>query len=76
MPLGLEACCVACGSKNLCFGTLGTSASNVFIPSGIFTVHGYKTRSYTCLDCGYVNQYLPKDRLDKLKEKLRDRLKE
>jgi len=46
-------CCVRCGSENLCYGHLG-STPNVFIPSGIFTVHGFKTRSYVCTDCGYL----------------------
>lgn len=65
--------CVACGSKSLCFGYIGT-ASNVFVPSGVFTVHGYRTRSYVCFDCGHVSQFLPKDKLDKLRDKFRDRL--
>ncbi len=73
MPSRMEFCCVACGSKNLCFGYIGT-ATNAFVPSGVFTVHGYRTRSYVCLDCGHISQYLPKDKLDKLKEKFRDRL--
>ena len=72
MAIGLlESRCVACGSTHLCFGYIGTS-SNAFVPSGVFTLHGYRTRSYVCLDCGHVSQYLPKDKIDKLKEKLSD----
>jgi hypothetical protein len=61
--------CVSCGSTELCFGYLGTAA-NVFVPTGVFTLHGFKTRSYVCLKCGQMGQYIPKDKLEKLKEKL------
>ncbi len=60
--------CLNCGSTELCFGYLGTT-SNVFVPTGVFTVHGYRTRSYVCLKCGYMGNYLPKDKLEKLREK-------
>lgn len=68
-------CCVRCGSENLCYGHLG-STPNVFIPSGIFTIHGFKTRSYVCVDCGYLGTYISRNRLEKLREKLKDRLDE
>lgn len=61
--------CPACGSTELCFGYFGTS-SNVFVPSGIFTFHGYRTRSFVCLKCGHLSQFIPKDKLMKLREKL------
>ena len=67
--------CVACGSQKLCFGYLGTAA-NAFIPSGIFTIHGFRSRAYVCFDCGYVGQYISKEKMEKLKEKLKDRIGE
>ena len=65
--------CVACGSTSLCYGYVGT-ATNAFIPSGLFTIHGYRNRAYVCIDCGYVGQYISREKLEKLKEKLKDRL--
>ncbi len=64
--------CMHCGSTELAFGYQGTS-SNVFVPSGLFTFHGYKTRSYVCLQCGHLGHYMPKTGLDKLKERLKSR---
>jgi len=65
--------CVACGGEDLCFGYLGIGGvSNVFVPSNVFSISGTKTRSYVCLHCGYVGQYIPKIKL----ERLRDRFKE
>jgi hypothetical protein len=63
--------CLACGSTDLCFGYQGTAA-NVFVPSGVFTFHGYKTRSYVCLRCGQMGHFMAKDKLDKLREKIKD----
>jgi len=60
--------CLACGSTEIVFGYLGGTAS-VFVPSGVFTMYGYKTRTFVCLKCGQVNQYLSKSKLMKLKEK-------
>jgi hypothetical protein len=62
--------CIACGSTELCFGYLGTPA-NVFIPTGVFTLHGFKTRSYVCLRCGQTGNYIPKYKLVKLREKFK-----
>ena len=60
--------CVACGGKNLCYGYIGMGGvTNVFVPSGVFRVSGFRTRSYVCMNCGYIGQYLPKSKLDKLK---------
>jgi DNA-directed RNA polymerase subunit RPC12/RpoP len=67
--------CIACGSTELCFGYQGTAA-NVFVPTGTFTVHGYRSRSYVCLKCGHMSDYIPKDKLEKLKEKFKARLME
>lgn len=67
--------CIACGSTDLCFGYQGTAA-NVFVPTGTFTLHGYRSRSYVCLRCGNMSQYIPKDKLEKLKEKFKARLLE
>jgi len=67
--------CIACGSADLCFGYQGTAA-NVFVPTGTFTLHGYRSRSYVCLKCGHMSQYIPKDKLEKLKEKFKARLLE
>jgi hypothetical protein len=64
--------CVACKGGNICFGYVGT-ASNTFVPSGIFSVGGYRIRSYVCLECGHMGQYLPEDKINKLKEKLKNR---
>ena len=61
--------CTACGSTDLCYGYLGTAA-NVFVPTGVFTIHGYRTRSYVCLRCGFVGNFIAKDKLEKLKEKI------
>ena len=63
--------CPQCDSSELCFGYQGT-ASNVFVPSGVFTFHGYKTRAFVCLKCGSLSHYIPKDRLAKLKEKFKE----
>ena len=62
--------CTMCGSTELCYGYLGTAA-NVFVPSGIFTLHGYKTRSFVCLRCGYLGQFIAKDKLEKLRERIK-----
>jgi len=62
--------CLGCGSTDLCFGYQGTS-SNVFVPSGVFTIHGYKTRSYVCLKCGQMGHFMAKDKLEKLREKIK-----
>lgn len=67
--------CVHCGSSDLCYGYQGT-ASNVFVPSGTFTFHGYKTRSYVCMKCGLIGHYIPKNSLEKLKYKLSHRFPE
>jgi hypothetical protein len=62
--------CLACGSTDLCFGYQGTAA-NVFVPSGVFTFHGFKTRSYVCLRCGHMGHFMAKDKLEKLRAKLK-----
>jgi len=62
--------CLACGSTDLCFGYQGT-ATNVFVPTGVFTFHGYKTRSYVCLRCGQMGHFMAKDKLEKLRAKLK-----
>jgi len=61
-------CCLACGGKELCLGYQGTAAS-MFIPSNMFTLNGYRIRTYVCLKCGHVGQYMSKDRLQKLRER-------
>ncbi len=66
--------CLACGSTELGFGNLATPA-NVFIPTGMFTVYGFKSRAYVCLKCGTIGHYLPKDTVEKLKDKLSSSLK-
>ena len=63
--------CLICGSTDFCFGYQG-AASNVFVPSGMFTIHGYRTRSYVCLNCGHMGNYIAKDKLERLREKLKD----
>jgi len=60
--------CLSCGSNKLVFGYMG-GAANVFVPSGIFTMNGFKTRSYTCLDCGQIGHFLPMDKLVRLRER-------
>ncbi len=67
--------CLHCGSAELCFGYQGTS-TNVFVPSGTFTFHGYKTRAYVCLKCGVMGHYIPKNSLLKMKDKLSSRFTE
>lgn len=62
--------CPCCESKELCFGYLGTPP-DVFVPTGVFTLHGYRTRSYVCLKCGHVGQFLSRDKLDKLRQRYR-----
>lgn len=72
-----KLCCVACGGENLCFGYLGIKGvSNVFIPSGVFSVSGSKTRSYVCLNCGYVNQYMPENKLERLRGRFKEEVEE
>jgi hypothetical protein len=73
MTLGDIHTCVACGGKEICFGYLGNTPS-VFVPSGIFTISGFRIRSYVCLNCGYLGHYIPKDKLQKLKERFVERL--
>ena len=69
--------CVACGGKNLCYGYIGMGGvTNVFVPSGVFRVSGFRTRSFVCLHCGYIGQYLPKNKLDKLKGHFMDAVEE
>ena len=63
--------CTSCGGESLCYGYVGIS-SNVFVPSGVYTVGGFRTRSFVCLNCGYVGQYIPKSKVEKLKQKLRE----
>lgn len=60
--------CLACGSSRLVFGYLSGGAS-LFVPSGIFTMNGFKTRTYVCLDCGQLGHFLSQERLTKLREK-------
>lgn len=60
--------CTSCGSAELCFGNLGTG-TNSFIPSGVFTVYGFRIRSYVCLECGLVHHYIPKDKLQRLRQR-------
>lgn len=62
--------CLSCGSTDLCFGYQGTAA-NVFVPSGVFTFHGYRTLSYVCLRCGQMGHFMAKDKLEKLRVKLK-----
>lgn len=64
--------CMVCGSTELCFGYFGTAA-NVFVPTGVFTLHGYRSRAYVCLKCGHLGQFIPKDKLEKLREKFKAR---
>lgn len=61
--------CLACGQSEVIFGYLGLAATNVFVPSGVFNVGGYRTRAYLCVQCGNISQYVPQDRLDKLRER-------
>jgi hypothetical protein len=67
--------CVSCGGTNLCFGYLG-AMKNVFVPSGLFTMAGFRTRSFVCLDCGHIGQYIQKDRLKKLRDKFERELED
>lgn len=72
MKFNRELTCVSCGSKNLCYGYTGTT-TNIFVPSGTFVVHGYRTRSYVCLGCGHIGQYIPGSKLERLKQKFSSR---
>jgi hypothetical protein len=65
--------CVACGGEHLCFGYIGP-VKNVFIPSGLFTIAGFRIRSFVCLDCGHVSQYMSAETVKKLKNKFRTEL--
>ncbi len=73
MIVGDSFTCVACGGKDICFGYLGNTA-NAFVPSGMFTISGFRIRSYVCMNCGYLGQYIPKDKVQKLKERFQERL--
>jgi DNA-directed RNA polymerase subunit RPC12/RpoP len=72
MAISDEFKCTLCGSTDQCFGYLATPA-NVFIPTGIFTFHGFKSRSYVCLKCGHITNYIPPDKLARLREKFINR---
>ena len=69
--------CTACGSERVVFGYTG-NASNTFVPSNIFVVYGFRTRSYVCLDCGHVSNFISREKIEKLKARLgeRDELEE
>ncbi|MCP4152309.1 MAG: hypothetical protein GY757_31520 [bacterium] len=69
MALKDELKCTLCESTEICFGYLG-SAANVFVPTGTFTIHGYRTRAYVCLNCGHLGHYISMDKLEKLRNKL------
>lgn len=62
--------CNACGSRDLCFGYMGMRA-NSFVPTGIFTSAGYRINSYACLNCGNIGYFLSREKLDKLKQRLK-----
>ena len=65
--------CVSCGGTNLIFGYVGP-VKNVFIPSGLFTISGFRTRSFVCLNCGHISQYIPKEGIKKLNDKFHQEL--
>ncbi len=60
--------CLACGSSRLVFGYLSGGGS-IFVPSGIFTMNGFRTRTYVCMDCGQLGHFLSMQKLVKLREK-------
>jgi hypothetical protein len=67
--------CPFCGSNDLCFGYIGSNiggSGNAFVPSGMFTLHGFRTRSFVCLACGQVGQFIPRDKLEKLRAKFHE----
>lgn len=71
MDIVQQFACIACGGTELCFGELG-KPSNIFIPSGVFTIYGFRTRSYVCLSCGHVNTYVPREKVERLKRKFKE----
>ncbi len=73
MKFTRELSCVECQGKNLCFGLMG-SATNTFVPSGMIMFTGFRTRAYVCLDCGHITQYIPEDKLVKLRDRFKIRL--
>lgn len=72
MIVDTDKCCTACGSQRLVFGYNG-NASNVFVPSNVFVVYGFRVRSYVCLDCGHVDQFISREKLEKLKARVGER---
>lgn len=55
--------CVKCGKRNLVKGTLATASQpivNVF--KGNITPPVLKLKTITCLDCGFVEIYLDKNK--------------
>lgn len=72
MIVDTDKCCTACGSQRLVFGYNG-NASNVFVPSSVFVIYGFRVRSYVCLDCGHVGQFISKEKLEKLKARVGER---
>jgi len=55
--------CAKCGNQNLVDGTLGTPTHpvvNVF--EGIATPKVQKLKTVTCLNCGFVEIYLDRDK--------------
>ena len=60
--------CLACGSTRLVFGYLSGGGS-IFVPSGIFTMNGFRTRTYVCMDCGQVGHFLTLEKVAKLRDK-------
>jgi len=62
--------CNACQGSNLCYGYMGMRA-NSFVPSGIFTSAGYRVQAYACLDCGNIGYFLSREKLDRLKQRLK-----
>lgn len=73
MTFKREFSCLVCGGKNTCFGYTG-STTNVFVPSGLFVMRGYRTRSYVCLDCGQISQYIPETGLQKLRTRFKEKV--
>lgn len=72
MIVDTDKICTACGSERLVFGYTGNS-SNTFVPSNVFVVYGFRTRSFVCLNCGFVHQFISKEKLEKLKKRIGER---
>ena len=65
--------CPKCGSTNIHFseGGAGGSGSGNIIPFGNYTWQAVPVDRYICCDCGYIEEWLRPEHLDKIENSKR-----